>query len=292
VTNSFIDDLRDIPGLNDLNSTGPVRAKKPAKDKPTFPCESCNGSGKYRGVRVHMQEDKCFACKGKGFYYTSYADRMASRQKSAARKQSKLAAAQNEFNKLHPELIQKARALLLPWNQFATGLIEQYDAKGDLSEKQVAALQNQIDKAEARNTERAAALAAEQKKRTENPVDTSALRELFNGAKERGLKKPGLWFGDLKISEAPSHGRNAGSLYVKQAGEYVGKIDGSTFHPAWGVKQAPILEALLEIAKSPAEALRVKGKETGRCCCCGRELTDPESVAAGIGPICASTWGL
>jgi hypothetical protein len=26
----------------------------------------------------------------------------------------------------------------------------------------------------------------------------------------------------------------------------------------------------------------------GRCCCCGRLLTTPESVAAGIGPVCAS----
>lgn len=28
------------------------------------------------------------------------------------------------------------------------------------------------------------------------------------------------------------------------------------------------------------------GKRFGICCCCGRELTNPESVALGIGPIC------
>lgn len=30
---------------------------------------------------------------------------------------------------------------------------------------------------------------------------------------------------------------------------------------------------------------------TGRCSCCGRELTDPTRVAMGIGPICAEKWG-
>jgi hypothetical protein len=30
------------------------------------------------------------------------------------------------------------------------------------------------------------------------------------------------------------------------------------------------------------------GLKSGWCICCGRQLTDPESVAAGIGPVCAS----
>lgn len=28
------------------------------------------------------------------------------------------------------------------------------------------------------------------------------------------------------------------------------------------------------------------GKLTGSCCCCGRLLTDPQSISAGIGPVC------
>jgi hypothetical protein len=34
------------------------------------------------------------------------------------------------------------------------------------------------------------------------------------------------------------------------------------------------------------------GRQTGRCSCCGRELTNKASIDAGIGPICASKWGL
>jgi len=32
------------------------------------------------------------------------------------------------------------------------------------------------------------------------------------------------------------------------------------------------------------------GVATGNCCVCGRELTDQNSVAQGIGPVCARNW--
>ena len=35
------------------------------------------------------------------------------------------------------------------------------------------------------------------------------------------------------------------------------------------------------------ESAAAHGRLTGRCVCCGRTLTNPDSVAAGIGPICA-----
>jgi hypothetical protein len=33
------------------------------------------------------------------------------------------------------------------------------------------------------------------------------------------------------------------------------------------------------------------GKRTGACSCCGRELTNGESIDRGIGPICAEKYG-
>lgn len=289
---SFIDDLREEGlALNDLSQTSNPH-KKIAKERPTFPCESCGGTGRYRGVRVHQQEERCFPCKGKGYFYSSYADRQAKRVQSRTRKATALASKKAEFEALNGKLLAKVRADLISWNGFAAKLIEEYDAKGSLSPKQIESLQTQCDKNDARQAERNAAKAAEAKKLAETKVDTSSLRDLFNTAKGNGLKKPGLWFGTLKISEAPESGRNAGALYVKQRGEYAGKIVGATFVPAYGVKPADILPSLLEIAGNPAEVLRVKGKETGVCCCCGRPLSDPASVAAGIGPICATNWGL
>lgn len=39
------------------------------------------------------------------------------------------------------------------------------------------------------------------------------------------------------------------------------------------------------------EAATAYGKATGQCSCCGRELTNEESIARAIGPICLSKWG-
>lgn len=41
----------------------------------------------------------------------------------------------------------------------------------------------------------------------------------------------------------------------------------------------------------PHAAAVTYGRTTGRCAICGRRLTDPVSIAAGIGPICAARFG-
>jgi hypothetical protein len=46
-------------------------------------------------------------------------------------------------------------------------------------------------------------------------------------------------------------------------------------------------DILAAIGTDPAAALRLYGREIGRCGVCGRTLTDEASRAAGIGPICA-----
>jgi len=49
-----------------------------------------------------------------------------------------------------------------------------------------------------------------------------------------------------------------------------------------------LIEALLaELEQTPIDAAIKYGKLSGRCCSCGLELTDPQRIAAGIGPICA-----
>ncbi len=88
---------------------------------------------------------------------------------------------------------------------------------------------------------------------------------------------------------------NAGGLYVKEAkgGDYLGKVVGGQFVAAFGTpapRVAEIKAALAVIATDPAAAAVRYGKATGICSCCGRALTDPASVEAGIGPICAEAW--
>jgi hypothetical protein len=72
----------------------------------------------------------------------------------------------------------------------------------------------------------------------------------------------------------------------------IGKIeDGTaTLFPnriaAAGLSIDGIKSALREIEADPVAAAAKYGKLSGRCSCCGRDLTDPESIALGIGPIC------
>ena len=58
-----------------------------------------------------------------------------------------------------------------------------------------------------------------------------------------------------------------------------------------GLDAAEIKAALDEIERDPKAAIAAHGIATGSCGCCGRELTDPESIALGIGPICIEKIG-
>jgi hypothetical protein len=48
---------------------------------------------------------------------------------------------------------------------------------------------------------------------------------------------------------------------------------------------------MIAMAKNPLDELKIQGQNYGHCCCCGRELTNPKSIANGIGPICAELFG-
>jgi hypothetical protein len=49
--------------------------------------------------------------------------------------------------------------------------------------------------------------------------------------------------------------------------------------------------ALDEIERDPKAAASADGILTGRCSCCSRPLTDPQSIEIGIGPICLEKAG-
>lgn len=95
----------------------------------------------------------------------------------------------------------------------------------------------------------------------------------------RFVKKNGepLWF--IKFADAI-----VGKLEAKGATGFARKI------AAAGLDPATIKAALDTIERDPLAAIKAHGIATGSCGCCGRELTDPESIAAGIGPICAAKF--
>jgi len=168
------------------------------------------------------------------------------------------------------------------WNDFAASLVTQYQRKGALSERQWDAAERMIQKVAA--TRKA-------KEACKREVDASKVEALFAVARGNGLKKPRFRAGSLMLSLAPDTGRNAGAIYVKSDGEYVGKVMNGQFMPV--ARCTPdVAETLAHVVRDPLDAAVQYGRETGNCACCGRLLTDPRSVELGIGPVCKDRWGL
>lgn len=302
ISGSFIDDLADISGLNDMSGKTKdrglrVKGEDPdgdfdgegdqAKERETFPCESCGGTGRYKGVRIHQPAVECFACKGKGHFMKSYKDRLATRQKRAARKQQLIQSGIEAFAKQYPTtyagIVKHAS-----WNEFMRNLLADLNAGKDLRDGAIAAADRVIEKANARDAEREAAKA----KRLEGAavVNAAKLKEAFDAAARNGLKRPVLRYDGFQVSRAPDHGKNAGSLYVKHTnGAYLGKILNGKYLPTQdGLGYVVNVVAAMN---DPLASAIAYGRRTGKCSCCGRTLTDKHSVANGIGPICAEKYG-
>ena len=125
-------------------------------------------------------------------------------------------------------------------------------------------------------------------------LNVAPIFDALNSAIDSGLKWPSLRFDGMAISMA-TKGKNAGHLYVKRGpdynDEYLGKVDPSgIFYPSRDCTNADC-DRLREIAADFQGQLEAHGIDTGVCGCCGRELTNPESVRLGIGPFCRQRFG-
>lgn len=121
-------------------------------------------------------------------------------------------------------------------------------------------------------------------------VDVSAIATAFEAARMNSIKRPKLRLADFIFSRAPDTGRNAGSIYVTRDGEYLGRVTDGQFHRSMAC-DAPTEGNVIEVASNPHAAAKAYGQRTGGCSCCGRELTNGESIDLGIGPICRDKFG-
>jgi len=122
------------------------------------------------------------------------------------------------------------------------------------------------------------------------------LFEVFKAAKARGLKRLTLRLSGVNVKP----NRDLTMLWVtsqteKEEGnyglqpKYLGKITPNSLDS----RLADDVKAVLfEAANDPLTAAIRYGKETGSCSCCGRDLTNAESIRLGIGPICREKFGL
>ncbi|MER9003309.1 DUF6011 domain-containing protein [Mesorhizobium sp. M0862] len=244
-----------------------------------FPCPKCGGTGMWRGIRT------CFTCRGK----RTVSKGVAAAAKGRVTKAVNLAAAKAEFEGSNPALMGDLRAIA-SWHTFARELLGKFDQYGSLTTGQVVAALNSLAKVKEKQAERAAVRNAENAGKS-GEVGIDRITALFATATAAGLKKPVFRTERLIIKPAKSH---PGTLYVTDkalAGEYVGKIVAGKFEARREAKP-DTLALLCAIAADPMKAATEYGRSTGECGCCGRELTDPASVKAGIGPICATKWGI
>jgi hypothetical protein len=266
------------------NTNAPPKRDLSELYKFTEKCGACNGTGSfysYTGRKV----GRCFRCDGAGVKH--YKTAPEARQK--ARESRKI----REDGRKASNIEAVAAAYPGPWayvterrgrSEFFDSLYQQAEKRGEWSEKQAAAVQRMID----RDAER-----AQERERSAVAVDFGGIRATFDNALGSGLQRPKLRAAGLVISLAGANSSNAGCLYVKTTcGDYLGKI--TPEGKFYGVKTCTDAhrESLQQVSDDPLAAAVAYGRETGECSCCGRELTNAESIELGIGPICRDKWGM
>lgn len=252
-------------------------------------CPKCNGRGYKVYGYVNITSYPCHMCKQTGKV-------TAKRIKAVeAAKKGRETAAANLANKMHDFIMShKAEYEFLSrnsdWSDFYRSMLESIRTYGHLTDRQLASVQSGMAKSAARKAEKEATRQAQQA--SAPTLDVSVIEQLFATAGRNGLKRPVFRALDgIAVSQAPANGRNAGALYVKENGEYAGKIVNGRYFATQSASAA-VLPRLIEVAKDPMGQATLYGKQTGICCCCGAELTNKLSIELGIGPICRSKWGL
>ena len=153
-------------------------------------------------------------------------------------------------------------------NEFAASLLTKGRQYGHLTPGQLGAVQKSLD-----NDQGAG--------KSESDIDLSDLMKGYYAVPQGDtrlklcVRKPGKnsrYLGWTFVDDGAGYGRR--TTYGKQAPD--------------GMYRGNVQDELRAILKDPLEAMVAYGKLTGTCGKCGRLLEDEESVAAGIGPICAS----
>jgi len=295
MTNAFDDDFFASADTEFDNVA--IKKTSPKFARQQFTCEACNGTGLWRNGRVNTHGNaKCNTCHGKGFLVTSPEARKRARVASRTRKENKRveAMADNQAAIGGQDTMDGLKACA-KWSTFANSLLDQHYEGKAWSDKQVSAIKSMV----AKTKERAAVRAQEKAEREAAApvVDLNAIEVLFANASASGYKRPSFRAEGLVIKPGKNSAlyvmttdRMEFGYYGEQPG-YEGKIVDSKFHETRDTMDNT-LPRLQKIAEDPLEAALNYGRRTGRCACCGRELTKHASIDAGIGPVCAGKWGL
>ena len=279
---------------NDLDFGAPSNSNTSEVTYFEQACTKCNGTGRFTFGYVNVRSGECFACKGKGklSFKTSPATRlkakMASQKRAVAVAEAKATTAQEwkDANPAEAAWMESSAAKFA----FAGAMLEALNKFGSLTEKQFETVQRLTLQSAQFMAERAAEKAA--RIETAPVVTVEAIEVAFNNAKQAGVKRPKLRLDTFVFSPAAETSANAGAIYIKnkEDGLYLGKVmGGRLFTSRECTSEAS--ERIVAVASDPAQAAIAYGKKFGACSICGRALTDADSIARGIGPICADNYG-
>ena len=270
------EDMKD-----DLDFSAKAHIKTTVLYKET--CKKCGGTGRWYAA-FSMHSGNCFACGGKGFHeFKTSPEYRAKRAAKVAQTKANAEAERRQASELwhetNPEMSMWVREAA-PRFDFAASMLEAISKWGRLTENQQAAVQRCMQ----RDAERKAQWAA--KREAEQPAGPVRLNKLHD-VLQRHAK---FYAGDITISRR--NGDQLCWIKHKDADKVLGKIDGGvlTLWNRAGVDLQPVRDILNEFEGAPLQTAMKYGKLAGRCCSCGRELTDDRSIEAGIGPVCAEKF--
>lgn len=304
----FDDDINDLIGgtLRPMQPEKPRTATAPytgpQASQHTEACERCHGTGRWTG---RVRSFPCNACNGTGkrSFKTSAAQRAKGRETSA-RKATDKRIEQQAWRDAHRDVIEwlsataerqheRAHKGQSVWG-FPISLNEAIAQYGSLTDPQLAAVRACM----ARDQERKAQWTAEatQRDQARPACDASLLTAAFDKAKAFALARApnatGVTALRLTIQSytfSPDKTNN-GEVWARGANGWLGKTEGGKFKRFRACSDADE-KAILAICNDPGAAARAHGLATNNCACCGLPLTNPESVALGIGPVCRDKYG-
>lgn len=296
-------------------------------------CERCNGTGQYHGTRLDGSSyiGRCFACQGyRPSGHRSYRTGTVAAPDAPARSSGLLTvpagqpapvlgvargvAACTAFAAVHPAEYDWLVAQSAAGVNFAASLLSGLQRYGNLTPRQLAAVQRNLGQVEQhiepaqeavaaiaaasaatvdlidRPAERAAAII---ERITPITIDMSQIFAAFDAAAASGLRKVRLTLGNIELRRTGERFRHgSGNVMIYLGGQYRGYVSrDNVFHLGVGRVLTPTEADLVRAAVAdPQSAARTHGQDTGRCACCSRLLTDPVSVMQSIGPICAQRF--
>lgn len=197
---------------------------------------------------------------------------------------------------IHPrEPVPEAMRVFIEANHrghsFLSSIHNQMTTWSGLTTGQIAATQRIMDERANRHRQTAAGEILEHRVASQTLQNVGPLFAAIRAASATN-RNARLRLGEYQFRMSPSRA----TIYIRNANgtRYIGKVyeNGRVVNNGMPLSETEIDSLNAILAMPLMDAAVAYGRATGNCACCGRLLTDPDSVRRGIGPICIQTFNL